>query len=185
MLREPMPPTPRIDWWRWTIYIHRWLGIAGCLVFLMWFVSGIVMVYARMPRLTAEERLFRLEPVNMAAVRVTPAEAAVRADVMPERFRIGMLGERPVYRLLTDGYWRTVFADTGESLAGLTDDEAIDLMRRFIPEHAETMRHDGHLTEPDQWLLDGGLPDSCRCIASPLAMPTAPISTCQIAPAKR
>ena len=47
-------------WSRVIIYTHRWLGICGGVVFLMWFASGIVMMYARMPRLAPEERLMRL-----------------------------------------------------------------------------------------------------------------------------
>lgn len=58
------------DWRRVLIYTHRWLGIAGGLVFLVWFASGIVMMYARMPRLTAEERLLRLAPLDLSRLRV-------------------------------------------------------------------------------------------------------------------
>lgn len=148
----------RIDWWRWTIYVHRWLGIAGCLIFVMWFVSGVVMVYSRMPRLTAEERLFRLEPVDLSKVAVAPGAAADRLDLVPDRFRLGMLGARPVYRFLADGSWSTVFADTSDPLRAIDRAAALDLMRGFVPEHAATLRYDGYLTEPDQWLLDGGLP---------------------------
>lgn len=148
----------RIDWWRWTIYVHRWLGIAGCLIFVMWFVSGVVMVYARMPRLTAEERLFRLEPVDLTKLGTTPSDAAARVDIVPERFRIGMLGDRPVYRLLANGSWTTVFADDGVPVSAIDRDRALSLMRGFFPENAATLRYDEHLGEPDQWLLDGGLP---------------------------
>ena len=41
------------------VYTHRWLGIAGCLLFIGWFISGVVMMYARMPGLASEERLGR------------------------------------------------------------------------------------------------------------------------------
>ena len=44
------------DWRRVLIYTHRWLGIAGGVLFLSWFLSGIVMMYAGMPSLTPEER---------------------------------------------------------------------------------------------------------------------------------
>lgn len=154
-----MAQTRGIDWWRWAIYVHRWLGIAGCLLFVMWFVSGVVMVYARMPRLTAEERLFRLQPVDLARVAVTPADAAGRlGGLRPDRLRLGMLGDRPVYRFLADGSWTTAFADTGEPFAGFTPRQALDAVRAFVPEHAGTATHAGFLTSPDQWLLDGGLP---------------------------
>ncbi len=31
------------------IFVHRWLGVALSVVFLFWFVSGIVMMYWGMP----------------------------------------------------------------------------------------------------------------------------------------
>ena len=79
-----------LDWRRVLIYTHRWLGIAGCVVFLVWFVSGIVMMYARMPRLTAEERLARLPTLDLTHVTVSPADAARAAGVVPSRVRVGI-----------------------------------------------------------------------------------------------
>lgn len=46
-----------------------------------------------------------------------------------------------------------VYADTGEPLRGMTEDEALAVMRRFVPEHAASLRHDGRLTDADQWTL--------------------------------
>ena len=43
------------------ILAHRYLGIALSLLIVMWFASGIVMMYTGgMPRLTTERRLDRL-----------------------------------------------------------------------------------------------------------------------------
>ena len=142
-----------LDWRRILVYTHRWLGIAGCLLFVVWFVSGVVMMYARMPRLTAEERLMRLPPLDLTAARVSPADAGQRLEFAPERLRIGMLGDRPVYRFAGGSRWTTVLADTGEHLDGLTADEAMALARRFMPEHASTIRYDSHLPDSDQWTL--------------------------------
>lgn len=140
------------------IYTHRWLGIAGCIVFLVWFVSGVVMMYERMPRLSGEERLARLAPVDLSAIQATLADAAAALLVAPERLRIGTLGGRPVYRFLADGYWTTAYADTGEPFSGLDRDAAVEIARRFLPEHAATARYDAYLRRPDQWTIDAGLP---------------------------
>ena len=51
---------------RFLIYVHRWLGISGCVLFVAWFASGIVMMYARMPEVTAADRIARLEPFRRA-----------------------------------------------------------------------------------------------------------------------
>ena len=42
---------------RTLVYTHRWLGIALGAVFVVWFASGVVMIYARMPALDPAERL--------------------------------------------------------------------------------------------------------------------------------
>lgn len=147
-----------VAWRRWLIYTHRWLGIVGGLVFFVWFVSGVVMMYERMPRLTAEERLARLTPLDPALIRLPAEAAAGAAGVAPERVRVGMLGDRPVYRLQAGGRWTTVYADSGEVLGAVSESEALTVARRFWPEHAATMSGAGRLVQPDQWTLDGGLP---------------------------
>jgi len=157
-----------LDWRRPLIYTHRWLGIAGGIVFIAWFASGIVMMYARMPELTDDERLARLAPVDLTRARVSIADAARDAAACGtggqacDRVRMAMLGDRLVYRVQSRGEWTTIFADTGEPLRGLSADQAIDLARRFAPEHASTLRYDALITAPDQWTLSGesrrGLP---------------------------
>jgi hypothetical protein len=37
---------------KYLIYTHRYLGLAFCVMFALWFVSGVVMMYKRMPRLS-------------------------------------------------------------------------------------------------------------------------------------
>ena len=42
---------------KWLILSHRYLGIALCVLLVMWFASGIVMIYAGgLPSLTPEAR---------------------------------------------------------------------------------------------------------------------------------
>ena len=157
-----------MDWRRPLIYTHRWLGIAGGIVFIAWFASGIVMMYARMPELREDERLARLAPIDLTQARVSIADAARDAAACGtggqacDRVRVAMLGDRLVYRVQSRGDWTTIFADTGDALRGLSAERAIDLARRFAPEHASTIRYDALITQPDQWTLSGearrGLP---------------------------
>ena len=67
---------PRYAVRRVLIYTHRWLGIAGGLLFIAWFVSGLVMMYERMPSLSPEERLRRLPALDLSKLEVAPADAA-------------------------------------------------------------------------------------------------------------
>ena len=144
------------DWRRVLIYTHRWLGIAGGVLFLSWFLSGIVMMYAGMPSLTPEERLRRLPVLDLSSARVAPAEAARGAGLSLQRVLVGMLGDRPVYRFSARGQWTTVFADSGEVLESLSAEKALEIARHFAPAHATSVSYDARLTGPDQWTLQSG-----------------------------
>ena len=135
------------------IYTHRWLGIAGSLLFVVWFASGIVMMYAGMPALDPRERLARAPGLDLSKARIDVGEAAVRAGFAPARIRVGMDGDRPVYRFTGAGGWTTVYADSGETAGGLDPGQALEIARRFAPGRAADARHDARLTAPDQWTL--------------------------------
>ena len=58
------------------------------------------MVYKRMPRLTAEERLMRLPELNFDRARFTPQQAWAHQrsrDEQLEMVRLGMFEQRPIY----------------------------------------------------------------------------------------
>ena len=142
-----------LDWRRVLVYTHRWLGICGGMLFVAWFVSGIVMMYAGMPSLSPAERLKRLPPLDLSSARFSPDEAAQSVGVTPGRVIVTMLGERPVYRVQTRGGLATVFADDGRRLDGLTGDDVMSVVADFAPEHVATLEYVRELSEPDQWTL--------------------------------
>src|SRR5262249_31681657 len=39
---------------RYAILLHRWLGVGFCVLFAVWFVSGIVMMYWPYPKVSRE-----------------------------------------------------------------------------------------------------------------------------------
>jgi hypothetical protein len=142
-----------LDWRKVLVYTHRWLGIAGCVLFVAWFVSGIVMMYARMPGLANEERLARAQALDLTTATVTPAEAAESFGLTADRVQVGMLKGRPVYRFGGGRSQTIIFADTGDFYEGMGKDEAFDVARAYVPGYAGTIHYDGYLTEPDQWTL--------------------------------
>lgn len=137
------------------IVVHRYLGVAFCLVFLVWFASGIVMVFKRLPEFTQEERLARLPALDAAAVRLTPAQALEAAMLQspPQRVVLTSYRNRPVYRLGLDFGSITVFADDGSWLDGVTPEDAAAVAGLMFPEHHATVRHLDSKTEPDQWTI--------------------------------
>jgi len=155
-----MNPRKLLDWRKLLIYSHRWLGIFMGLVFLAWFVSGIFFMYWGMPHLKAEERLARMQPLDLSHVRITPEEAVLGANLKsPSRLRVAMLHDRPVYRILSSTGWTTIYADNGEVLEAMDPLEAMNVLWDFIPEHQSTLRYDGYLTDSDQWTLQSVVRD--------------------------
>ena len=61
---------------RFMFTLHRVTGTLLSLLFVVWFVSGIVMMYHGFPRVTADDRLARLEPLDTADL--PPVEAVLR-----------------------------------------------------------------------------------------------------------
>lgn len=145
--------TVRFSWWGALAFSHRWLGIAGCLLFIVWFVSGIAMMYVRMPAVTPAERYAHLPPLDAALVHVPVAEAATLAGVTSAvPVQLVMLADRPVYRFGGPSPV-TVFADRAEKLDGVTAAQAQVFAASFAPDHARALEHLGMITIPDQWTL--------------------------------
>jgi len=67
------------------IFVHRWMGVALCLLFLLWFASGIVMMYWDYPEVTAADRLQHLPPVDASRVRLSVLEAYKRLGLNRDR----------------------------------------------------------------------------------------------------
>ena len=66
---------------RWILLGHRWLGIGMCLLFFLWFLSGMVMMYVGHPKLTWQERLEHLPPLEASQPLLSPADAFQRAGI--------------------------------------------------------------------------------------------------------
>ncbi len=142
------------NWRKALIYLHRWMGIVGGVLFVSWFFSGIVFMYWTMPSFSTSDRLSHLVPIDLSTARLDPIDAARNAEINPTRLRVGMYYDgRPIYRFQGNS---TVYADTGEVIGGLEADQALELVQRLVPEHAATVRYDAFLEDFDQWTVSGG-----------------------------
>ncbi|MHC2254088.1 hypothetical protein ACVILK_003780 [Bradyrhizobium embrapense] len=131
--------------------VHRWIGIATCLLFAMWFVSGLVMMYVAFPRLTDSERLSALPVLSWGKVQVAPDRAMAIAGMerYPRDLRLSMMDDIPVYRVTGwKGAAVTISAIDGRLIDGITPDQALAVAR-----------HHPHAVQPqlldtvtrDQW----------------------------------
>ncbi len=159
-----------VSWKRGIVRVHMYLGVALALLFIMWFSSGVVLVFNPFPSITPDER-FRLLPTlacKQCTVSVDDALRLTAIGVTPisrSTARLGMLGARPVWRV-TDGKRRVqaVYADSArvvspiDSVSGAELARAVGIRRAGHPGAALRVRYLRTLTEPDQWTLESPLP---------------------------
>jgi hypothetical protein len=97
------------------IFLHRWLGVALCVLFLLWFPSGIGMMYFDFPGVSQADRLERSPRLDPATIAMSPAEAVAKSGIAtPAQLRLATFDGRPAYRLGAGGGEAIVYADTGE-----------------------------------------------------------------------
>lgn len=83
---------------RLLILFHRWLGVAFCLLFAMWFASGIVMHFVPFPAMSETERVTGLLPIDRTRVLHGPAEAVAASQIGDvTRVRLRQRRDGPVY----------------------------------------------------------------------------------------
>ncbi|MCP1550257.1 MULTISPECIES: PepSY domain-containing protein [Methylorubrum] len=117
---------------RWLYLAHRWLGIATCLLFVTWFLSGLVMMYVGFPSLTDTDRQGGLPRITWDRVAVTPREALEAAGQtrFPRDLRLTMLDHEPVYRIVGwDGGQETVSAVEPRPITGVDAGQALAIAR--------------------------------------------------------
>lgn len=106
------------------VWFHRWLGVATCLVFALWFASGAVLLFKPFPSLPKTQAIELLPPLDLAGVAVTPASAVAAANVTATSVRLVQRAGRPAY--IVEGGERAVAIDarSGRGLA-LLEKEAV------------------------------------------------------------
>src|SRR5262245_56686042 len=126
------------------------MGIFFGIVFIVWFVSGVVFMYVGMPNLSTRERLGHLKPLDLSTVTLSPAEAAKRHELDPRRFRVEMFYDgRPIYRFGNT----KVYADTGDLVGGANALKAVDIVKNWVAQFESTVRYDAYIEDTDQSTL--------------------------------
>jgi hypothetical protein len=152
---------------RFLIFFHRWVGIALCVVFLLWFPSGIGMMYWGFPGVSAEDRLDHSPKLDPAKIVLSPEEAAEKAGIeaSPGQVRLNSFDGRPVYRFGGGGGrggrrggdgGRIIYADTGEEQVSVSAEMLDRIASSWTGRpFAETTKLS--IEEPDQWTVAGQL----------------------------
>jgi len=140
---------------RSAVFVHRWMGVSFCLLFLLWFTSGIVMMYWDYPSVSNAERLEQAQALEVANIRVSPEQAYGRigTEAKLTRVRLAMLDGRPVYRFrfgFDDD--SMIYADNGEPQAEISPGMARRIAASWIRQPAAVAKLEMNFAE-DQWTV--------------------------------
>lgn len=134
------------------IVCHRWMGVAFCLLFLWWFVTGIFMMYWTYPEVSDADRLRHAPALDAARIKLTPSDAATAAGLTPTALRLASFDGRPAYFLRAGGGSAIVYADTGE-LQDVFPPQLNSRTAAAWTGQAAASATVETVTEPDQWTL--------------------------------
>jgi hypothetical protein len=142
------------------ILLHRWLGIAFCLLFAMWFSTGIVMHFVPFPSLTEAERYAGLAPIDGVGVTIDPA-TAVHASGIADTVRVRLVqrSDGPVYIVSGPSRVGSIHALDGAAAALNSPDVALAVAK----DHARRRGLDVSrasvvgLADHDQWSVPNGI----------------------------
>ncbi len=135
---------------RWLYWFHRWLGVVTCLFCVMWFLTGLVMLYVPFPSWSDAERIASLPPVAIEKVRALPDDALAASGIaaMPSTFRLEMQADEPVYRIVAGDKRATISAVTGAPLTAVSPEAARRHLATVFPANGATLLE---TLDYDQW----------------------------------
>lgn len=139
--------------WKWLIVGHRWLGIGTCLLFAMWFASGLVMMYVAFPSLTKAERIALSQRIDWSRITITPEQVlrGLSLGEYPRELRLVMMNGEPVYQVNASGWPPRVLSAVDGRLIEHTDSRsALSIARSSAPD-AKPMS--AKTLEADQWTV--------------------------------
>lgn len=154
------------------------MGVAFCLLFTWWFVSGAFMMYCDFPSVTDADRLRHAQILDASRIRVSPEQAykTLGFDFPPDQVHLAMFDGRPAYEFGAMPDQSIVYADDGT----MQKDYPADLNLRTATAWAgqpENQAKVEEIREPDQWtvgdvrdqlpLVKYSWPDGQRVYVSP------------------
>ena len=142
---------------RLAILLHRYAGFPMSLLFVLWFASGIVMIYTRgMPDTDAHALSGLRAPVPIDAIRLDPEAAAAAHRIAESGLSLSVINllERPAYVFGdSSGIGPVVFADDGRKFTGATAAEAAGILVDRLGYAADKINYVATLEQADQWTL--------------------------------
>lgn len=141
------------------VVLHRWLGIVCCLLFAMWFASGIVMHFVPFPQLTNTERFAGLAPIDGQRVVISPS-SAIKASGLNRIKSIRLLerSDGPIYVIVGEARDSAIRAADGSDAQVESSELALAIAKQHASRNGVDASHATveALADYDQWTVPNG-----------------------------
>ncbi len=137
------------------IFIHRWMGVFFCLLFLSWFASGMVMMYWQYPQVSTDDRLSRAPALDASRIHLSPPQAYARlgADGAPAGAQLVTFDGRPAYRFRFGlGDLSIVYAGDGQIQEDFPPELTLRIASAWTGQPPGAAKEQDN-TEADQWTV--------------------------------
>ena len=141
------------------VLLHRWLGVGFCLLFAMWFASGIVMHFVPFPSLTEAERFAGLLPIDVSQLQHGPNEAVVASHIKDaRRVRLIQRDDGPVYIVSGSSNPTALHAADLSDAAVMSEPVALEIAKAHARQRGfDAMRAVvAGVADYDQWSVPNG-----------------------------
>ena len=117
---------------RYLYLIHRWLGISLCLFMVMWFFSGVVMMYVGYPKLSNLERLAALPRLDHPAC-CAELDSVLAIRPAPENLRLTTVNGTPRF-IAQYGKKDFIAVDglNGQQITAVSETDAVQSAQSFL-----------------------------------------------------
>lgn len=136
------------------IFVHRWMGVFFCLLFLLWFASGVAMMYWDYPSVSATDRLGKAPSLDASAIHISPQQAysQLHTSEPVSSLRLVTFDGRPAYRFQTGFAESLVYADDGRVQEDCPPAMSLRIAAAWTGQSPALAKVE-ELTEEDQWTV--------------------------------
>ena len=140
--------------------LHKQIGIITGPLMVLWFLSGMVMMYVGHPRShrTARDRLPSMQSLSTDAAVLDFKQAWMKTGLagLPVKARLNMLMDRPAYFFRTEtSRWHVVYADDGSVMNTVSPELATESASHYMGKTIDVARIQA-LDDVDQWTVGSG-----------------------------
>jgi hypothetical protein len=125
-----------------------------CLLFLLWFASGAILMYWDYPSVSAADRLKREPALDGSKILLSPARAYDRLKISepPDQVSLGTFDGRPAYTFVLGGDQWMLYADDGQEQSEFPPEMTLRAAAAWTGQPSAKAKVEEN-SEEDQWTV--------------------------------